>query len=299
MRTVIRYLPLLTITACRPSQQERADQTFESLIRAERAFAETSRASGTRDAFLEFLAPDAVVFDAGPVNGRSVWQERSAGPAILFWTPEIVDVSDAGDMGYTSGPWEVRATLGAEPNGWGHFVSVWTRDTAGIWSVAADGGIVHGPVPVTENATVERVEYGANTSLQDARLDAAANEALAETDAEYSRSIAEGRLNGSIDEFVSLSARFYRNGNLPLVGRETAFASGLVVTGARWKEWEARGAVVSQSGDLGFTYGVVEFTPDGAATEQPRNASYYRIWKRDSESPWRVVVDVLIPFAPT
>ena len=299
MRTVIRYLPLLAIPACQPSQDELEEQTFDSLVQAERTFAGTAASAGTRTAFLEFLAADGVVFDAGPVNGRSVWEQRPEGGAILSWAPAIADVSAAGDMGYTSGPWEVRATPEAESVGWGHFVSVWKKDVDGNWKVAADGGISHGPVPLNENGTVVRVGGGAGASSSRHEVDvSAAGLQLAEIDAEYSRSVAEGGFDGSIVQYLSESARFYRNGDLPLLGREAAVASALV-TGAGWAEWEASDAVVSQSGDMGFTYGVVASTPEDSESGSPWNASYYRIWKQDAESRWRVVVDVLIPFAPS
>ncbi len=127
MKSVVRLLPLLpvfTSPGCQPSQADIHNQAFESLISAERAFAATSVATDTRTAFLANFAPNGVVFDDGPVNARSVWEQRPAGGPILSWGPEIADVSVAGDMGYTSGPYEVRMTPDEDAVAWGHFISV-------------------------------------------------------------------------------------------------------------------------------------------------------------------------------
>ena len=39
-----------------------------AIVEAERAFARAAATKGTRDAFLEFLADDGIIFQPGPVN---------------------------------------------------------------------------------------------------------------------------------------------------------------------------------------------------------------------------------------
>ena len=41
-----------------------------AVVEAERAFARAAATKGTRDAFLEFLAGDGIIFQPGPVNGK-------------------------------------------------------------------------------------------------------------------------------------------------------------------------------------------------------------------------------------
>lgn len=298
MKSVVRLLPLLpvfTSPGCQPSQADIQNEAFESLISAERAFAATSVATDTRTAFLANFAADGVVFDDGPVNARSVWEQRPGGGAVLSWGPEIADVSAAGDMGYTSGPYEVRMTPDDDAVAWGHFVSVWRRDGEGTWRVAADGGVVHGPATLSPDSAVERISER-SSRLDDEVIDAA-GPALLKVDAEYSRSVAEHGFTASLDDFVDQSARFYRNGRLPFVGRE-AIVSAASVTETVWTDSEIRAAIVSDSGDLGCTYGVVQVQPELATENTQLNASYYRIWKQDTNSSWRVVIDVLIPIVP-
>jgi ketosteroid isomerase-like protein len=299
MAELLPLLPLLFLSACGPTTDDSQAEDLASLIQAERTFAHTSVTSGTRAAFLEFFAADGVVFDAGPVNAHEVWEQRPAEGPMLAWGPEIADVSEAGDMGYTSGPYEVRMTPDADAVAWGHFISVWRRDAGGTWRVAADGGVAHGPATLGADSVVERAGGGAEMrlSLNEGEIDAAAM-ALRRYDEAYSRSVAENGFVESLDDFVHRSARFFRNGHHPIVGRET-IANTPAVVDAVWSDGEMSAAIISDSGDLGCTYGIVEAQAETEAGSPLLHASYYRIWKQQGDSRWRVVVDVLIPIAPT
>ena len=103
---------------------------------------------GIRDSFLANLADDAIVFDPGPVNGKELYTKRSPSEAQLIWEPIFADVSNAGDMGYTTGPWEYKKTKSdAIPVAYGQFLSVWKRQSDGPWKVVLDGG-VDNPAPI-------------------------------------------------------------------------------------------------------------------------------------------------------
>src|SRR5438445_1051794 len=75
-----------------------------AIVEAECAFARAAATKGTRDAFLEFLTDDGIIFQPGPVNGKQFWQARAPRKGLLSWEPIFADVSLAGDMGYTTGP---------------------------------------------------------------------------------------------------------------------------------------------------------------------------------------------------
>jgi hypothetical protein len=108
----------------------------------------------------------------------------------------------------------------------------------------------------------------------------------------------DGGFGESFDAFVDHAARFYRNGFLPFVG-STAITGAPSVTETAWAVTEARGTIVSSSADLGCTYGVARSTAVADASDTQWSASYYRIWRRNENSAWRVVIDVLIPIAPS
>jgi len=123
----------LAIVAARP---------IDSLIGAERAFSALSVAKGMRAAFLTYLADDAVVFRPGPINGKRSWLVRRDVPGVLEWAPEFVELSGAGDLGFSTGPWMYRASANAKEDH-GQFVTVWRRNARGAWEVALDCGTSH------------------------------------------------------------------------------------------------------------------------------------------------------------
>jgi ketosteroid isomerase-like protein len=121
-----------------------APRPIETLIEAERAFSARSVAQGMRPAFLAYLADDGVIFRPGPINGVQSWRTRQDVPGVLEWAPEFVELSGAGDLGFSTGPWVYRASAGAKQAEHGHFISVWRRNARGAWQVALDCGSSHG-----------------------------------------------------------------------------------------------------------------------------------------------------------
>lgn len=127
---------------------------IDSLVAAERAFAQSSVESGMKAAFLGALADDGILFRGGPVNGVALWRARAESPAVLEWAPSYAEVSGDGDLGFSTGPWSLRPKAGEAAVAFGHFVSVWRRERGGPWRVALDIGISH-PDPGTPLDQVE------------------------------------------------------------------------------------------------------------------------------------------------
>ena len=139
-------IPALLVAAClalplagAPSEL-RGD--LKALVEAEREFSKTSEKKGIREAFLAFLATDALLFRPNAVNGRQYVTDQPEDLGQLTWTPIFAEVSAAGDLGYTTGPYEYRP-LGSDAVGHGHYVSVWRKQPNGKWRVVIDLGIVH------------------------------------------------------------------------------------------------------------------------------------------------------------
>jgi ketosteroid isomerase-like protein len=63
--------------------------------------------------------------------------------------------------------------------------------------------------------------------------------------------------------------------------------------------WQPVKAGVSISGDLGYTYGTYDFKGNGAdGKEAAENGGYARVWKRQANGKWKVVLDILNPAPP-
>src|SRR5437867_3894625 len=120
-----------------------ADDSTATVVDAERSFARYSVEHGMREAFLQFLADDAILFRPLPVNGKKWFEGRPPAPGALLWQPTYARVSEAGDLGVTSGPWEFKPSDTTAASSFGHFLTVWRKQADGTWRVELDAGIGH------------------------------------------------------------------------------------------------------------------------------------------------------------
>ena len=119
------------------------EKAVGSLIAAEKAYAKLAGEKGFREASLSVFADDAVIFTPNAVNGKKFWRETKDDPAIT-WRPMFASISRSGELGYTTGPSEFWKSRDAKnPDGFGHFVTIWRKDAKGVWKVALDVGINH------------------------------------------------------------------------------------------------------------------------------------------------------------
>ena len=114
-----------------PAQTARREADLRSLVSAENDFSRLSAEKGTREAFITFFADDGVIFNPSPANGKQIWMSREKAPGVLTWTPIFADISEAGDLGYTTGPYEFRRAAGEKPVGFGFYMSIWRRGADG------------------------------------------------------------------------------------------------------------------------------------------------------------------------
>lgn len=264
------------------------------MVETEQAFAKTSEDRGTRDAFLAFIADDGILFRPKAVIGKQWMNEHPLPPSdkrpLLAWQPAFAGMAESGDLGYTTGPWEFKDDIkNAQPSAYGHFVTVWKKQSDGSWKFVVDLGISHpqsgGPLKLWQ------VEANAN-SKQFSTVDVGtARRLLTARDTEFS---AASQKLGFSKAFISYSGsdvRLYREGSLPFVGKESATKAlgdkTLVI------RWEPKNSDVAQAGDLGYTMGEYEAT-DPTTSKTSERGNYLRIWKKQG-GVWRVVLDVANP----
>jgi ketosteroid isomerase-like protein len=278
-------------------QETKLPPEVGSIVEAERAFARAAVMKGIRDSFLENMTDDAILFRPGPVPGKKWMTEHPAPSGVLTWYPIFADVSRAGDMGYTTGPWEFREkSLSDKPVAHGQFVTIWKKQADGTWKFVVDLGTRSAP-PETKESEVrfpsgERRgrKTGAVTDTEAARL------ALVQVEEDYSKVVVSKK---TVDSFLSSMAddvRLFRMDAFPAVGKQAVQAALTAKPGVL--SWKPVKADVSRSGDLGYTYGSYEFKAIGGDDKAAEKGSYVRIWKRQKGGKWRVVLDILNPTPP-
>ena len=264
---------------------------LNSLVESERAFSDASAELGTRDAFIAFMADDAVIFRPGVVNAQEFLRAQPATQGLLSWGPAFADVGAAGDLGFTTGPWNFATDPESEPIAFGQYFSFWKKQSDGTWKVVIDHGTTQ---PERDAAPAVRTPVRVKTDRGEA--DAAGTATILELLLERDRSLADalstGIDSGALAAFADPGIRLLRNGGPPLHGIESM--QTLLTDPAGAVEWAVLGGDVSSSGDLGYTYG--EYTLTAPAAEE--SGYYVRAWRRSADGAWQIVVDLMVPSPP-
>jgi ketosteroid isomerase-like protein len=262
----------------------------ERLAATEKAFAQMSLDSGMTAAFLRYLHDEAVVFRPGPISGKRWYQDRTNNEAILNWRPEFVEVSSAGDLGYSTGPWEYRSSRSDTATYYGRFVSVWQRQADGSYMVMADLGIDHDPIELPVNSTVAELStLPLNAPATVTSHDSLVAE-LKAAEAAFSKASTEASLSRTLQVFGDSKMRILRPGKLPWIGAKAAdslLSSSHLLNDTRFAD-------VAASGDLGYTYGFFTHWPVGTSPTQGTIDSYLRVWKKVG-SAWKIALDIALP----
>jgi ketosteroid isomerase-like protein len=272
------------------------DRALQSLIAAERAFSRLSEEKGIKEAFLTYLADDSIVFRPKPVPGRKVYDAAADdSPVLLTWEPAYAEVSPAGDLGYTTGPYQVKdKSKPGDPTRYGHYVSLWQKQPSGLWKVVVDVGIRHPQPGFKPLGVMTRKETGRPRRLVKVDKLGELNKLL-QVEADFSaRAAAEGVL-AAYTAFADNEIRFYRDGLLPEAGIE-AFRQAASKNPGQ-STWEPVDGDVSRWGTLGFIFGTAE-TRSSVAVDTAASSSYLRIWRKTPDGEWKIALDLTVPIPP-
>jgi ketosteroid isomerase-like protein len=264
----------------------RHEADLDSLISAERAFSLLSVDRGMKEAFLSNLAENSVLFRPLPMSGQELWKKLASPPATLIWEPAYAEVSGAGDLGVSTGPWEMRpppSLHGSTLPLHGHFISIWRKQPDGTWKVELDLGVSHvkperGGVGSGE---IVRGPIHADPPATDRTKQALADIASAER--RFSEAARRSGLAAALPRWTTSDLRFNREGHVPSYGSSARREMVKADSGA--VSWSPQNSGASRSGDLGYTYGIRQRRRGKAA---PDSSVYVNVWRRDRDGRWRV-----------
>ncbi len=286
-RTVLAYViaGMMLLPFCGLAQK--ISPSLQSLIDAEIGFAAKSKATNTKQAFLDNLASDATVLDAGKeVNGIELWNARPVGDGLLFWEPAYADIASSNDFGWTTGPyWFYKNRTDTVPAFAGIYSTVWEKRPDGKWKVLFDlgGGI---PPKEKQRITTSLIPLKAKKKVdKESEL-----KSLLEFDRTYVAKLNAAGKSFDVNYF-SKEGRAHRAGREAAIGVEGVNA--LDETGRKYESTAMSGRIAN-SGDLAYTYGVSKVTVTKEGSE-PKIVSFgsFRIWKKEDGKNWKVVLDVL------
>lgn len=262
---------------------------LQEMVKTEQAFSKMAEEKNTRDAFMAFIADDGLLFRPGAVNGKKWMLEHPVPPSdkkpLLAWQPNYAVMATSGDIGFTTGPWEFKGDIkDAKPSGYGHFVTVWKKQTDGSWKWVVDIGISH-----PQSGGPQTLWHPTEKTKSTTRSVDTATEAngLLDRDRALSSASLEQSLAKAFTTYAAPEVRLYRAGSLPFIGQSAA-AEALTKINGQFKSEPISGDV-SRVGDLGYTHGTYEVSD--AAKKVIERGSYVRIWKKQ-RGTWRVVLDI-------
>ena len=278
---MFKFLTIFALFAVAGTRAEEIDleKAVRSLTDAELGYNKLTRDRNFAAASVQVFADDGIVFAPGPVNGKRFWSKQTD-PPLLTWRPIFATISRSGDLGYTTGPWELRKKKDdPAPEAFGHYNTLWRKGAAGVWTVVVDVGVDHphaGEVPGDVETFVPEFPIARPESVRD-RWD------------EVQKIFAE-LLTKDAGAAVLAKAgdqiRVYRRGAVPAVGKT---AAQLMLSSDHGKETRERaGGGMSASNDLAYSYGAYA-SEHANVTER---GIYFSIWQLDLSSEWKLVLDL-------
>ncbi|MFL6196099.1 MAG: YybH family protein [Thermoanaerobaculia bacterium] len=271
---------------------------LEGVVQAEKDFAKTAAEKGIRDSFLAYLADDSVLFRPDPVNGKRFLSAQPGGPGFLSWYPVYSEVSLAGDLGFNTGPYELRPK-GPEdkPVAMGNFSTVWRKEPDGTWKALIDVG-VQGNLPPSPPKVEIALKGPAKVAEKDLpKVDVTAEQAaMMNADRAFAKAAQEKGELAAYAAALTDDARLLRTGRQPILGK-AAVQSALAERPAPIT-WEPIGGGMSRSGDLGYTYGKAQRRESGPESPWVDSDNYMRLWRKQPDGAWKVAFEVFSPRPP-
>ncbi|MCB9080616.1 MAG: nuclear transport factor 2 family protein [Lewinellaceae bacterium] len=144
---IVFVLNMALLPACQePTAAENLQEQAKQEIRqAEADFSALAAREGVPAAFLAYAADDAVLLRSEQlITGKGEMKTYFAASTLtevkLQWTPDFVDASTSGDLGYTYGKYQFSAvdSTGQPLDATGYFHTVWKKQTDGTWKFVWD-----------------------------------------------------------------------------------------------------------------------------------------------------------------
>lgn len=253
-----------------------AQKGIDNLIKAEKDFAAYSVAHSTKEAFLQFIDSNSIMFEEGkPVTAFAFWNKREKRPGRLNWHPQYAEISASEDFGYTTGPWTFQLPGSDSIIARGQYSTVWYLNKKAEWKFLVDFGIDNTQPGSEEERIIDTPKEPDNPKANPhiAPLVSAENS--------FNEWAGKNKIK-AYKTWLSRESILTRNGFLPavtLAERKTIIystPSGIIYTMNSWG--------ISSVPDLGYTY--------GTAIINGKTENYMRVWRRE-KTGWKIALEVL------
>jgi len=145
MRATLLLLPVIFLfTACDHTKSK--EELKNEILQTEKSFERMTSEKGIAEAFFYFADENAVIkrendtLIKGKENIKIYYQKKNLKNATVNWTPDFIDVSDCGSLGYTYGKysWKIKNEEGDITEFKGIFHTVWKKQKDQTWKYVWD-----------------------------------------------------------------------------------------------------------------------------------------------------------------
>jgi hypothetical protein len=287
MHKVFSYLIVFVFTTTAAVAQP-VDKVGQ-LVSAENYFAALAKEKGIRKAFLSVSDEHTIIFRPGPVSAVKHYKRKADSLGYLSWEPTFARIAKSGDWGITSGPSIYKLSDTSDVH-YGDYLSVWKKNSKGVWKLAVDLGIEHRkpktkPTLVFQNAKNEIYLRQRSQNRLKQREDVVfASDKLMGTILKTEDQLA-------FKEFIGEESCLLFPGFEPIKGKK-AVMSFWVKQGFNLSSEPVK-ADRCYSGELAYTYGNASVVRKG----EKKNYHYVRIWEVQPGYVWNIIYEAYVPAA--
>ncbi len=270
----------LSILPAVGADEKSPDDALRAVVESENNFARAGAERGIRDSFLQFFADQSIIFAPEPKDGKKFYTEYKDKGRKLIWQPIFATVAKSGDIGLTTGPWEMRTSMTDNKSlGYGEFTTIWKKQRDNSWKVALDVGIQHDQ-PRDPPGEIQLLPPGDATTNVDL-----ARSALEKAEKTFAEMLKEGA-GSAITAAASNDIRVLRENSFPGVGK---VAAKLMLSSDNAKVTrEKAGGGMSAAGDLAYRYG----TYSAERANVSERGYFFSVWKAEADQDWKILLDL-------
>lgn len=280
---------MLMLASAIMAQEPDSSSALFKMREAERNFARESVMIGRNAAFVKNFAEVSVLFtDKWIVNAKHFWKNMKNAPVVLKWEPEYMDIADSRDFGISTGPWEAQEYRPNTPVlSTGYFLTVWKKEANGQWRVILDAGS-ETPAKLNPDHAIS-FPLGADKPFVNPAVVSIEKSTREMLDQEKSF-LMEWKKNHDQSVYLSFmepAARVQRKGYLPTINTDSIKV--WIDQTDKNLNWNSTGAGAASSGDMGYTYGLIESQGNPTTIK----GHYVRIWKKHPGTKWKIALEMI------
>ncbi|MNQ89915.1 hypothetical protein D3C85_1052390 [compost metagenome] len=240
--------------------------------------------NGDKDAFLEYSLGSALVFRPNPVNAKTFYTNKANSENEISWTPNLAKVSRSGDLGFSTGPYEIGAT----DKKYGQYLSIWKSEN-GKWKLAIDLGTESNkPLTKITPQFVEPKDHVAPKFLNEKEVKAGKEIIL--TTEKTLNTLLKTHGIAAFGGFLTNDARLLFPGNEAIEGKGkiVAFYNSMVSK----ISLKTTGVDKAIGSDLAYTYGVATIDYKADLRE---SFNYVFVYEKATDASWNLIVQAFVP----